>query len=316
MEEKKIDSFYVRSLVVILSATLVALFGIHYVQFLLFVFPLFFIVNIIKDGYNEGITNLLVTIVILSIVDSLNVGLFLAMGFIPFIIIMSIFIKKRESSFKIFTFSSLVFFVSLLAILVIVKLLGVDIVKIMETSFGEMLAMQLETFESMGLSNYEFFSMKELLEDLFKQVLIIIPSILLLISFFVGYINYLLSGIILKSFDIQIVEMPKFSRISLPKDIILGSLLMIGLTFLVGKLGFSYYEAVLINIGSLLTVGFFIQGFSVADYLLNKLQFKLFFKIIIYITFIFNQTFISIITIVGFVDLVFDMRKIRKRKSL
>ena len=200
--------------------------------------------------------------------------------------------------------------------LIIVKFLGVDIVKLLESSFSDMLEVQLETFENMGLSNYEFFSMKELLEDLFKQILLIIPSMLLIISFFVGYINYLLSGIILKRLDIQIVKIPKFSRFSLPKDIIIGSVLMIGLTFLSGQLGFSYYEAVLVNLGSLITVAFFIQGFSVVDYLLNKLQFKLFFKIIIYISFIFNQTFISIITIVGFVDLVFDLRKIRKRKSL
>ncbi len=316
MKDKKIDSFYIRSLVIILSATLVALFGIHYIQFLLLVFPLFFIVNIIKDGYSEGITNLLLTLLILGIVDSLNIGLFLAISFIPFVIVMSMLIKRRESSFKIFTFSSLTFFISLLVMLIIVKFLGVDIVKLLESSFSDMLEVQLETFENMGLSNYEFFSMKELLEDLFKQILLIIPSMLLIISFFVGYINYLLSGIILKRLDIQIVKIPKFSRFSLPKDIIIGSVLMIGLTFLSGQLGFSYYEAVLVNLGSLITVAFFIQGFSVVDYLLNKLQFKLFFKIIIYISFIFNQTFISIITIVGFVDLVFDLRKIRKRKSL
>ena len=206
MKDKKIDSFYIRSLFIVLSATLVALFGIHYIQFLLFVFPLFFIVNTIKDGYSEGITNLLVTLLILSIVDSLSVGLLLALGFIPFIIVMSMLIKKRETSFKIFTFSSLTFFLSLLAILVIVKLLGVDIVKLMESSFGDLLAMQLETFENMGLSNYEFFSMKELLEDLFRQVLLIIPAMLLIVSFFIGYINYLLSGIILERLDIQIVR--------------------------------------------------------------------------------------------------------------
>ena len=127
-----------------------------------------------------------VTLLILSIVDSLSVGLLLALGFIPFIIVMSMLIKKRETSFKIFTFSSLTFFLSLLAILVIVKLLGVDIVKLMESSFGDLLAMQLETFENMGLSNYEFFSMKELLEDLFRQVLLIIPAMLLIVSFFIS----------------------------------------------------------------------------------------------------------------------------------
>lgn len=316
MKENNINSFYLRSFIIIVSATLLTLIGIHYIDFILIFFPVLFIANSIQDGFSESITNMLVTIIIISIVESLNIGLFLAICFIPFTIIISILIKKRKSNAMILGFSSMALFISILVILVATKILGLDIVKYIETIFRQLLDNQLESYGNLGLSNYEFFRMKEALEDVYKQVLLIIPSIFLIFSLFVSYINYWVSGIILGRLGIQIVNIPKFSKFSLPKNIMPGFLLMFGITFLIGKLGFSYYEAVFINIGVLLMIGFLIQGLSVVDYLLNKIRFNLIFKIVFYITFIFNQSLISIITIIGFIDLISDLRKIRKRRPL
>lgn len=316
LKENNINSFYLRSFIIILSNTLLTLIGIHYIDVVLILFPVLFIVNSIQDGLGEGVTNMVVTLIIISIVESLNVGLFLAISFAPFTIIISFLIKKRKGNAKILGFSSIVFFISILIMVVITKLLGVDIVKYIETTFRQLLDSQLESYESVGLSNYEFFRMSETLEDAYKQVLLFIPSIFLLISSVGSYISYWLSGIILGRLGIQIINIPKFSKFSLPKDIMPGSILMFGATFLIGKLGFSYYEAVFMNIGVLLMIGFFIQGLSVIDYFLNKLRFNLVLKIVFYITFIFNQSLISIITIIGLIDLIFDLRKIRKRRPL
>lgn len=316
MKENNINSFYLRSFIIIISTTFLTLLGIHYIDIVLILFPVLFIVNSIQDGLSEGITNMVVTIIIISIVESLNTGIFLAISFIPFTIMISTLIKKRKGSTKILGFSSIVFFISILTMLIITKILGVDVVKYIETIFRDLLDSQLKSYKNLGLSNYEFFRMREALEDAYKHVLLIIPSIFLILSLFVSYINYWLSGIILGRLNIQIVNIPRFSKFSLPKNIMPGSLLMFGITFLIGKLGFSYYEAVFINIGVLLMIGFFIQGVSVVDYILNKLRFNLIFKIIFYITFVFNQSLISIITMIGLIDLIFDLRKIRKKRSL
>lgn len=316
MKENNINSFYLRSFIIIISTTLLTLLGIHYIDVILILFPVLFIVNSIQDGLGEGITNMLMTIIIISIVESLNIGLFLAISFVPFTIIISILIKKRQGNAKILGFSSIVFFISIIVMMLITKLLGVDIVKYIETVFKQLLDNQLEVYEGLGLGNYESFRMKEALEDAYKQVLLILPAVFLIISWVVSYINYWLSGIILGRLGIQIVNIPKFSKFSLPKDIMPRSLLMFGVTFLIGKLGFSYYEAVFINIGVLLMIGLFIQGLSVIDHLLNKLKFNVIFKIIFYITFILNQSLISIITMIGLLDLIFDLRKIRKRRPL
>lgn len=315
LKEENINNFYLKTFIIIILSTLLTLLGRHYFPFILILFPVLFIANIIKDGLSEGLTNILVTILIIALVESLNIGIFLAITFIPFTIVISNLIKKRQANIKILGFSAITFFLSVLGLFVVLKLLGIDVVKYIEDIFRQVIDTQLEAMESVGLSNYEFFQTKELLEDTYKYLLLIIPSMILILSGGVSYINYLLSSMILEKFEINIVNIPKFSKFKLPNNVVIGTMLMFLLTFISGKLGFSYYETVLINIGVLVTMGLFVQGLAVVDFLLNKLKFKLIFKLIFYITFIFNSSLVSIITIIGLTDLIFDLRKARKKKS-
>lgn len=315
MKEEGINNFYLKSFIIIIVSTLLALFGLHYIQFILILFPVLFVSNIIKDGLNEGITNMIVTIIIISIVESIKIGIFLAITFLPFTIIISTLIKKRKNNTEILGFSSLTFFVSILIMFIIINLLGIDVVKYIESTFKQIVDMQLETIENIDLSNYEIFTTKQLLEDTYQYLLLIIPSLVLILSTLVSYINYLLSSMILKRVGINIVNIPKFAKFRLPNNVVLGTIIMFGLTFLSGQLGFTYYETVFINIGVLISMGLFIQGLSVIDHLLNKLKLNIIFKLIFYITFIFSTSLVSIVTIVGLVDLIFDLRKLRKKKS-
>lgn len=316
MKDEKIDSFYVRSLIVILSTTILTLIGLHSLQFILILFPVLFIVNIIQDGLSEGLANMLMTLVIISIVESIPMGIFLAIAFVPFTIIISLLIKKRKGNVNILGYSSVAFFGSILFMMLIIKLTGTDIVKLIEESSREVLDMQLEAFKNLGLGNYELFIRTEMLEDRYKYVLLVIPATLLILSSIASYINYLLSGIILDRLGIKIVNIPRFSKLKLPENIIIGVILMFAVTFIAGQLGFIYYETVFINIGVLLMMGFFIQGLSVADFFLNRLKMKPIFKVIFYIIFLFNPAMIPLVTMLGIVDVVLDLRKIRKPKSL
>lgn len=316
MKDEKIDSFYLRSLIVILSTTILTLIGLHSLQFILILFPVLFIVNIIQDGLSEGLANMMMTLIIISIVESIPMGIFLAIAFVPFTIIISLLIKKRKGNVNILGYSSVAFFGSILFMMLVIKLTGTDIVKLIEESSREVFDMQLEAFKNLGLGKYELFIRTEMLEDRYKYVLLIIPATLLILSSVASYINYLLSGIILERLGIKIVNIPRFSKLKLPENIIIGVILMFAITFIAGQVGFIYYETVFINIGVLLMMGFFIQGLSVGDFFLNRLKMKPIFKVIFYIIFLLNPAMIPIVTMLGIIDTVIDLRKIRKPRSL
>ena len=77
---------------------------------------------------------MIVTLIIIGIVDSLYAGVFLGLAFIPFTLMISNFIKKRKDNSEILGFSALTFFVSILLIFIVINLLGVDVVKYIESS--------------------------------------------------------------------------------------------------------------------------------------------------------------------------------------
>ncbi len=314
MKESKFDNFYFKTFVIVMLSTLLALYGIYFLPFILALFPLLFVANIVKDGLSEGLKNMIVTIAIITLITSINIGFALAIVFIPFTIVLSLLIKKRQSNIRILALSSVTFFLSILLMFFLIRVLGTDIVKYIENMIKEAIDVQIEMLENVGLSNYDFFNMKQQLKEVYKYILLIIPSLALILSTFISYINCILSGIILDKLGVKIVNIPKFSKFTLPSNIIPGTLLMLFLTYIAGSLGFSYYQTMLVNIGVLITIGLLIQGLSVVDHLLNKLKFNLIFKIVFYVFFVFNQAIISIITLIGLGDLIFDFRKLRVRK--
>lgn len=315
MDDINIDNFYIKTSIIIVVSTLIGILGLHFFELLLILFPVLFVANAIKDGFGESITNMLVTLVILAVAESVAISVMLAIVFIPFTLVLSYLIKNRKGNFKIIGISAVTFFASLLIIMIIASLLGVDVPAYLETTVQGVMDNQIEVFESMDFTNVEIMELKDQLESSYKNLLVRIPSAILMVSVVISYINYLLSGIILGKFGIRIVNLPKLSHIRLPSNVIVGSLLMFLVTYISGQMGFGYYKAVFVNIAALIAMGLFVQGFSTVSYLLNKFKFNILLKGIIYIMIFLNGAFTSLVSIVGLADLVFDFRKLRKKEK-
>ncbi len=162
--------------------------------------------------------------------------------------------------------SAAVFFISILIILSFVDAGGGGFIALLEEGFKQLLSAQLEMIEDMDLTSYQFLEAKELLENAYKYLLLIIPAILLIMSLVVSYLNCLLSSIGLKKMGIGIINIPKFSRFRLPNNVIPGIIVMFLGVYIMNKLEMPYYETVLINLVVLVGFMFIIQGLSVVDY--------------------------------------------------
>lgn len=177
-----------------------------------------------------------------------------------------ILLKKRRSNAEILGISAAVFFISILIILSFVDAGGGGFIALLEEGFKQLLSAQLEMIEDMDLTSYQFLEAKELLENAYKYLLLIIPAILLIMSLVVSYLNCLLSSIGLKKMGIGIINIPKFSRFRLPNNVIPGIIVMFLGVYIMNKLEMPYYETVLINLVVLVGFMFIIQGLSVVDY--------------------------------------------------
>ena len=211
--------------------------------------------------------------------------------------------------------SAAVFFISILIILSFVDAGGGGFIALLEEGFKQLLSAQLEMIEDMDLTSYQFLEAKELLENAYKYLLLIIPAILLIMSLVVSYLNCLLSSIGLKKMGIGIINIPKFSRFRLPNNVIPGIIVMFLGVYIMNKLEMPYYETVLINLVVLVGFMFIIQGLSVVDYFFIKIRIFPLIRVILYLLFLFNSPIVTVISILGFIDTIFDLRRIKKSKS-
>ncbi len=98
------------------------------------------------------------------------------------------------------------------------------------------------------MSQYEILQIEDFLESAFEYVLLIIPSLIIIFSLVTAYINYFISSIVLRRLGYGIVSIPRFSRFSLPNNVLLGTGIMFLGAFLLRWLKLFYYETVLLNI--------------------------------------------------------------------
>ena len=299
----------------VLTMSFFGLFSIYFIPYLLIIFPAGFVIFSLRRNIALSGIAMLISLLAISFAIGPVYGMLIFALFFPFTMVLSYMIKSRRRSIEIIGISTLVFFISILIILNLIDATGIGFVAQLEENFKNVMESQIEMFKDMDLTNYELAETKELLENAYRYILLIIPSTMLIFSIIVSYLNYLASAVGLNRLGVKITNIPRFAKFSLPRNAIGGVLVMFLTIFIADKLGFGYSETINLNLVALVGFMLFIQGLSVIEHLLKKRNVFLIFRIILYVLFLFTAFMLTIIPIVGVLDLVFDFRKLRKPKS-
>lgn len=298
---------------VILFMTLFSLLGTYTFPLILFIFPMVFIVYGVRQGLIPSLFSMIIVSLAVAIVVDIYSGLFLFITFAPISMIIAYGIKSRRKPIEIIGYSALVFFItSLLISGYMGEVSGISIAGQLEASFKSMLNIQVELLKEMGLSNYELSKSKDLLENAYKTILLVLPTLLILLSMLISYINYLLSTLTLRKMGIGVVNVPRFSRLKLPNNIIAGIFVMFLGVIIIRYLKIPNYDAILVNLVVLISTLFFVQGLSIIDYFLLKMKMHFIFRLILLITMVFITPLVSIIALLGLADVFIDLRKTKK----
>ena len=294
-------------------STLIMLMGIYYLPLIIFLFPVSFIVLGVKYGININIICMIISTFVIGLLTDNISGIFILLAFLPVSIALNYTIKGRRKSLETMAISTLVLMISFFIILSIMRdMTGVSIVVQLEEFFNEALNTQVELLKETGLSNYELLKVTDFLENKLGEVLLIIPSIIMIFSLITAYLNYLISVLILRKLGYGIVYIPKFSRFSLPNNILLGIGIMFLGAFLLKIFKIFYYEAIFINITTLVSFVFFLQGLAIIDYRLIKKNRNWILRILAILFFTTILPLGGFITILGVLDMFFDFRKLKR----
>lgn len=294
---------------------LIGFMGIYLTPLALFLYPVGVIVYGIKNGVNQAALAVTAACLIvgLSTGDLISIPVLLIL-FGPLTVAMVYGMKKRRRPLEVLVTGSLVFFASSMMVFYIAdSLTGISIIKQLENAFKETIVIQLEMLEGMGLSNYERDSTRRMLEDAYRYIILILPSILMFMSFVISYVNYIMSVMFLRKFGIGVLQMPWLHRFTVPNNFAPGVLVMFLVLFLGRRLDGAYFETIFMNLLIIVGMVFILQGMAVMNFFMlkwksNKLARGLAIFLVIAIS-----PLLTAVSLLGGADIVFDFRKTRKK---
>lgn len=304
---------FLESLLMILLGTIYILLGINFVPVISIVFPAFFIILGVRHGIEYNIVSILISILIVGLVVDKYTAFFIFIAFVPLSIVINYVIKKRGKSQELILYSTITSLVSyVIAIVLVKRFFNISFIDQIEKSFSLVLKTQLDMLKETGLSNYEMYQTKDILENAYEYMVLVIPSAVIIFSLLTAYLNSILSIFILRKLRYGIVFVPRFSYFKLPSNFILGVIVIYLGVFLLKQLKVFYYETIFINVSALISFAFFLQGLAVLIFLINKSRLNQVGKVIFIVLLILSFPLSAIISMVGFLDIIFNFRGIKK----
>ncbi|WP_422486005.1 DUF2232 domain-containing protein [Gudongella sp. DL1XJH-153] len=294
---------------------LVGLLSVYLTPLVLILFPVGVVVYGIKNGINPAAVVVTVASLIIGVGTGYLVnGIILLILFGPLSLVLVYGMKKRRRPLQVLVTGILFFFTSTLIVFYLAdSLTGLSIIKQIEGTFKETLFIQLQMLEGMGLSNYELDSARIMLEDAYKYIILILPSILMFMALVVSYTNYIITVWILRKLGVGILQMPWLHKFTVPNNFALGVLIMFLGVFIGRSMDGTYYDTIFLNMMVLVGVAFILQGLAVINFFMIKWKMNMFMRGLAIFMAILISPVLTAITLLGGMDMVLDFRKLRRK---
>lgn len=314
LNQKNNNKPFLESILAIGISTMYMLIAIYFLPILGILFPIAFIVLGIRNGMKYNIISMIISILLLGLFADKTIVFFMLLAFTPISVVLNYLVAKRKSSQETMLYTTIVALISyIITITLLGKVTGISFINQLEEAFSQALKSQIKLLNDMGLSSYEMYETTDNLRNIYEYMILIIPSTIIMFSMFTAFLNSVVSTSILRKMGYGIVSVPKFSYFKLPDDIILGTIVIYIGVFILKALKTLYHETILINVTLLISFFFFLEGLAVIIFYLNKSKLNKVIKGILIIFIIATVPLSAIISIVGFLDIIFDFRRIRRR---
>ena len=167
----------------------------------------------------------------------------------------------------------------------------------------------LSSYYMMGLGDLEPDAMQLALDNVKEMTKLAFPGTLIVFCLVIAYLNYAMISWVIGKTGKKISVLPPFRVFSLPKNIVIGSLIIYLLSYITVSMGIIDKSLMMFSLELLFTFVFSIQGLAVIFYFgyLKKIpKFILLIVSGIFILTWLGQTFLFLL---GLTDLILDIRK-------
>lgn len=173
------------------------------------------------------------------------------------------------------------------------------------------------TVEDMNLSSYYAMGMKQLQPDAMRLALdnikevtkLALPGTLIVFCMIIAYLNYGAISWIISKTGRKISILPPFRAFSLPKNIVIGSLIIYLLSYISINMGIIDKSLMMFNLELLFTFVFALQGMAVIFYFGYSKKIPKWILVIVSAIFFFTWLGQTFLFLLGLTDVVLDIRK-------
>lgn len=184
----------------------------------------------------------------------------------------------------------------------------------LKSTLQEFSTRQIDILQQAPLSSADFNMASAILKKTVEYAMVLLPSIILILSFLLSYINYYISATILRKMGIGIIEKPLISRFRLPKHVLFGIVSIVIVIYIFKIANFGFVEELILNVYLLFTFLFMINGIAAMDYILQN-KVNVFVRIFLPFVLLFFFGLGMIYSLVGLLDLLFNFRdRLRRAK--
>lgn len=289
------------------------------ISLLMFFYPVPAIILAKRRGVKYAILSLVVADIIITMLLGVQIGISFVVLFSPLAIALSYGICKDENPNKTIMYGAIAFMVSFVIMILLMQfIVGINFVQQMvemtKESFNMSKEMLLKTAGDVNSDKFKE-TLKYFEETGMAMVTFVgqqFPSMLISASVLTSFINYLVVVKFAKRFSIDIREHEGLSNFSFPNTFILAMAGLLLLSYLLGVFKVNV-NVIQMNLFMICYMAMFVQGFAVAKFYLIKWNVSKFARTLILLSIFLMVGFAQALALIGIVDLVFDIRKIRRK---
>jgi len=183
---------------------------------------------------------------------------------------------------------------------------GINFFELMDASMQKTIEM-MKAFPIGSSQSEEMIASMEFLTETTKMIF---PSVLFVVGVLQAILNIVVLRFVMKRLKMPFIEGEPFNQFSFDKSVLIGTSLILGLSYLAGVMGIVNLVTLFVNVLIIVAFVFSIQGIAVMDFFLAsrgaKPGMRIFFTALLY--FLLNGYIFY--GIVGWFDIIFNFRKL------
>ena len=263
-----------------------------------------------RQGAGKGLSALVVTFILLSMLISPILATRLALSFGICGVMLGWCVRKNFSAVKIFFLTLIVASAAqVLTLMMLIVVMDVNLIdtqiEMVRESFNESFAL----YESMGVDPARINEAKSQVEPALQTLAFLMPTLIMLTALINSLAVWFTARWIFPKLQMKIPSMPPFAEWRFP-PIFLYTAIIGGLGMYWGftRNWMGIYEMAL-NVLIVSALIGLVQGFSLLSAVFDRYKISKIMRRIFYVLIVLNMFFLQLVAITGLVDMLFDYRK-------